>query len=55
MRCKIQECDKYQPCRMLIKNIFAVEITMGAVKIQAAIFRSTFGVNQLDKVLRKQQ
>ena len=33
----------------------AAEITMSAVKTQVAIFKSKFGVNQHDKVLRKQQ
>ena len=56
MRCEIQKCDKYQPCRMFINNTLAVEITMSAVKTQAAIFREKFGVEQHDKVLlRKQQ
>ena len=55
MRCEIQECGKYQPCRMFIENTLAVEITMSAVKLQAVIFRDKFGVNQHDKVLRKQQ
>ena len=55
MRCEIQECGKYQPCRMFIENTLAVEITMSAVKTQAAIFKSKFGVKQHDKVLRKQQ
>ena len=27
-RCEIQECYKYQPCRMFIENNLAVEITM---------------------------
>ena len=40
---------------MFIENTLAVEITMNAVKTQAAIFKSKFGVNQHDKVLRKQQ
>ena len=40
---------------MFIKNTSAVEITISTVKTQAAIFKSKFGVNQLDKVLRKQQ
>ena len=55
MRCEIQECGKYQPCRMLIEKTLAVEITMSDVKTQAAIFKSKFGVNQHHKVLRKQQ
>ena len=55
MRCEIQVCGKYQPCRMFIENTLSVEITMSAVKTQAAIFKSKFGVNQHDKVLRKQQ
>ena len=55
MRCEIQQYGKYQPCRMFIENTLAVEITMSAVKTQAAIFKSKFGVNQHDKVLRKQQ
>ena len=55
MRCEIQECGKYQPFRMFIENTLAVEITMSAVKTQAVIFRKKFGVNQHDKVLRKQQ
>ena len=40
---------------MFIENTLAVEITMSAVKTQAVIFREKFGVNQHDKVLRKQQ
>ena len=55
MRCEIQECGKYQPWRTFIENTLAVEITMSAVKPQAAIFKSKFGVNPNDKVLRKQQ
>ena len=55
MRCKIQECGKYQPCRMFIENTLAAEFTMSAVKTQAVIFRDKFGVKQHDKVLRKQQ
>ena len=55
MRCKIQECGKYQPCRIFIKNTLAAEIRISSVKTQAAIFKSKFGVNQHDKVLRKQQ
>ena len=55
MRSEIQECGKYQPCRIFIENTLAVEITMSAVKTQAAIFKSKFGVKQHDKVLRKQQ
>ena len=39
---------------MFIKNTSAVQITISTVKTQAAIFKSKFGVNQLDKVLRKQ-
>ena len=55
MRCELQACGKYQPCRMFIENTLAVEITMSAVKTQAASFKSKFGLNQHDKVLRKQQ
>ena len=55
MRCEIQEFGKYQPCRIFIKNTLSVEITMSAVKTQAAIFREKFGVNQHNKILRKQQ
>ena len=55
MRCEIQECAKYQPCRNFIINTLAVEITMSSVKTEAAVFRDKFGVNQHDKVLRKQQ
>ena len=53
MRCEIQECGKYQPCRMFIENTLAAEFTMSAVKTQAVIFRDKFGVKQHDKVLRK--
>ena len=55
MRCEIQECGKYQHYGTFIKNTLAVEITMSAVKTQAAIFREKFGVKQHDKVLRQQQ
>ena len=55
MGCEIQESGRYQPCRVFIKHILAVEMTMSSVKTQAVIFRDKFGVNQHDKVLRKQQ
>ena len=55
MRSEIQECGKYQSCRIFIKNTLAVEITMSSVKTQAAILKSKFEVNQHDKVLHKQQ
>ena len=44
MRCEIQECGKYQCCRIFIENTLAVEITTSAVKTQAAIFKINFGV-----------
>ena len=53
--CEIQESGRYQPCRVFIKHTLAVEMTMSSVKTQAVIFRDKFGVNQHDKVLRKQQ
>ena len=53
MRCEIQECGKYEPFRIFIKNTLAVEITMSAVKTQATIFRDKFGVKKHDKVLHK--
>ena len=40
--------------KMFIENSVAVDITMSSVKTKAAIFRSKFGVNQRDIVLRKQ-
>ena len=55
MRCETQECGKYQPCRIFIENTLAVEITMNAAKTHIANFKSKFGVNQHNKVLRKQQ
>ena len=55
MRCEIQECSKYQPCRMFTENTLAVEIAMSAVKTQTAIFKSKFRVKQHNKVFRKQQ
>ena len=55
MRREIQECGKYQPCRIFIKNNLAVEIAMSYVKTHTVIFRDKIGVNQHDKVLRKQQ
>ena len=32
MRCEIQECGKYQPCGVFVKNTLAVDITMSSVK-----------------------
>ena len=55
MRCEIQECGNYQPCRVFIQNILAVQLTMVAKKTQAAVFEAKFGVNQHDIVLRRQQ
>ena len=55
MRCEKQECGKFQPCRIFIKNTLSAKITMSSVKTQAAVFKSKFGVNQHNKALRKQQ
>ena len=55
MRCEIQKCGNYQPCRIFIEKTLAVEITMSSVKTQAVIFRDGFGVIQHHNVLRKQQ
>ena len=55
MRCKIKECGNYQLFRVFIQNILALKSTMTAKKTQAAIFNATFGVNQHDLVLRRQQ
>ena len=55
MRCKIKECGNYQLFRVFIQNILALKSTMTAEKTQAAIFNTTFGVNQHDLVLRRQQ
>ena len=54
-RCETQERGNYQPCRLFIQNILAVQLTMTANKTQAAIFKAKFGVNQLDLVLCRQQ
>ena len=35
LRCEIQECGNYQPCRIFIENTLAVEIIMSSVKTQA--------------------
>ena len=32
MRYEIQECENYQPCRVFIQNILAVQLTMTAKK-----------------------
>ena len=32
LRCKIQKCGNYQPCRIFIEKTLAVEITMSSVK-----------------------
>ena len=55
MRCEIQEYGNYQPCRVFIQNILAVQLTMTAKKTQAAIFKAKFGVNQHDILLCRQQ
>ena len=55
MRREIQECGKYQPCKIFIENTLAVEITMSAVKTQAVTVRDNSGVKQNDKVSHKQQ
>ena len=54
MRCEIRECGNYQPCRIFIENTLAVQLAMSSVKTMAAIFKTKFGINQHDKVLRKQ-
>ena len=53
MRCEVQECGNYQPCRVFIQNILAVQLTMVAKKTQAAVFEAKLGVN--DIVLRRKQ
>ena len=55
MRCETQERGNYQPCRLFVQNILALQLTMTAKNTQAAIFKAKFGVNQLDLVLCGQQ
>ena len=54
IRCEIQEYGSYQPCRVFIQNILAVQLTMTAKK-QAAVFKAKFGVIQQGIVLHRQQ
>ena len=49
MRCEVQECGNYQPCRVFIQNILAVQLTMTA-KNTSSYFKAKFGVNQHDIV-----
>ena len=55
MRCETQERGNYQPCRLFVQNILALQLTMTAKNTQVAIFKAKFGVNQLDLVLCGQQ
>ena len=48
MRYEIQDCSKYQSCRIFIENTATVDITMSDVKSQAAVFKSKIGVKQQD-------
>ena len=50
MRCEIQECGNYQPCRIFIENTLAAELTMSSVKIQAAIYRDKMSYWQESRI-----
>ena len=41
MRCEIQECGNYQPCRVFIQNILAVQLTMTAKKNTSSYLQGT--------------
>ena len=47
MKCEIQECSKYQPCRMFFENTLAVDITMSAVKTQAVCLGINLELNNM--------
>ena len=49
IRCEIQEYGSYQPCRVFIQNILAVQLTMTA-KNTSSYFKTKFGVNQHDSI-----
>ena len=41
MRCEIQEYGNYQPCRVFIQNILAVQLTMTAKKNTSSYLQGT--------------
>ena len=43
MRCEIQECGNYQPCRVFIQNILAVQLTMTAKKHKQLFLSNIWG------------
>ena len=55
MRCEKHKCGNYQSCRTVIENSLAIETTISSAKTQTTFFRAKIGVNQHDKVLRKQR
>ena len=54
-RCKIQDCEDFQPCRKFIAEELAIHLIIDIKTVKAAELKIKLGFNQLDPIMTKQQ
>ena len=54
-RQELQNCGKYQPCRIFLKEILAMQIIMDCRTTPAVIFRTKLGFRQHDPIMIQEQ
>ena len=53
-RCRIQDCEDYQPCRKFIAEESTIHLILNSKTVKADEFKIKFGFNQLDPIMTKQ-
>ena len=54
-RCKIQNCEDYQPCRKFIAEELAIHLILDTKTVKVGELKIKLGFNQLDPIMTKQQ
>ena len=54
-KCKIQDCEDFQPCRKFIAEELAIHLIINIKTVKAAELKAILGFNQLNPIMTKQQ
>ena len=54
-RQKLQDCGKYQPCRRLLEEDFAMQIIVDCRTTPAVTFKTKLAFNQHDPIMTQEQ
>ena len=55
IRCEVQDCENFQPCRKFIAEKLAVHLIIDIKTVKAAELKIELGFNQVDLIMSKQE